>query len=322
MDVKALTLEPIPPFRLDLTVWALRRRPENDIDRWDGRVYRRTLVMAGRPLSMAVTALDSPEVPRLQVVLMASDLPSGVEEAAARALERLLGLRVDLGPFYQKLEGDPRLGPLIVRFKGLKPPRFPSLFETLINAIACQQVTLALGIRLLNRLATAFGRRVEGDPQAPPAFPTPEDLAGQRLEALQALGFSRQKARSILVLAEAVASGAVELEAWEALTDEEAIARLIRLRGIGRWSAEYTLLRGMGRLHVFPGDDVGARNHLQRWLGRRRPLDYQGVRRALAPWQPYAGLVYFHLLLKYLEEQGVLSAPTTAWIPAWKEGRP
>ncbi|WP_376791845.1 DNA-3-methyladenine glycosylase family protein [Thermoflexus sp.] len=312
MDVQVLTLEPIPPFRLDLTVWALRRRPENEIDRWDGRVYRRTLVIAGRPVAMAVTPLGPPEAPRLQVVLTASELPSGAEEAAARALERLLGLRVDLGPFYRKLEGDPRLGPWIVRFKGLKPPRFPTLFETLVNAIACQQVTLTLGIRLLNRLAAAFGRRVEGAPQAPPAFPQPEDLAGQDPAALQALGFSRQKARSLLALAEAVGSGAVDLEAWERLADAEAMTRLQGLRGIGRWSAEYTLLRGMGRLHIFPGDDVGARNHLQRWLGRRRPFDYEGVRRALAPWQPYAGLVYFHLLLKHLEEQGILGVPTTA----------
>ncbi|MFN3929638.1 MAG: DNA-3-methyladenine glycosylase family protein, partial [Thermoflexus sp.] len=262
------------------------------------------------------------EAPRLQVVLTASELPSGAEKAAVRALERLLGLRVDLGPFYRKLEGDPRLGPWIVRFKGLKPPRFPTLFETLVNAIACQQVTLTLGIRLLNRLAAAFGRRVEEDPQAPPAFPQPGDLAGQDPAALQALGFSRQKARSILALAEAVVSGAVDLEAWERLADAEATARLQGLRGIGRWSAEYALLRGMGRLHIFPGDDVGARNHLRRWLGRRRPLDYEGVRRALAPWQPYAGLVYFHLLLKHLEEQGILGAPTTAWIPSRKEGRP
>ncbi len=311
MRVQALTLEPTPPFRLDLTVWALRRRPENDIDRWDGRVYHRTLVVAGRPVSVAVTAAGSPEAPRLHAVLTAPDLPPGAEAAAVQALERLLGLQVDLRPFYQKLEGDPRLGPWIARFKGLKPPRFPTLFEALANAIACQQVTLALGIRLLNRLAAAFGRRVEGDPHAPPAFPQLEDLAGRDPAALQALGFSRQKARSLLALAEAVCSGAVDLEAWERLTDAEAMARLQGLHGIGRWSAEYVLLRGMGRLHVFPGDDVGARNHLQRWLGRRRPLDYEGVRRALAPWQPYAGLVYFHLLLKHLDEQGILSASAT-----------
>jgi len=86
------------------------------------------------------------------------------------------------------------------------------------------------------------------------------------------------------------------------LSDEEAVKCLDQLRGVGRWTAEYVLLRGLRRLHIFPGDDVGARNSLQRWLGFRKPLDYQGVHRALASWRPYAGLIYFHMLLNGLDE--------------------
>jgi DNA-3-methyladenine glycosylase II len=70
---------------------------------------------------------------------------------------------------------------------------------------------------------------------------------------------------------------------------------------VGRWTAEYVLLRGLGRLHVFPGDDVGGRNNLQRWLRRSKPFSYAALHRTLARWQPYAGLVYFHLLLDRLE---------------------
>jgi DNA-3-methyladenine glycosylase II len=59
-------------------------------------------------------------------------------------------------------------------------------------------------------------------------------------------------------------------------------------------------------LHVFPGDDVGARNNLARWLGLTPPLDYDAVARAVSRWQPYAGMVYFHLLLDRLEAAGEL----------------
>jgi DNA-3-methyladenine glycosylase II len=90
------------------------------------------------------------------------------------------------------------------------------------------------------------------------------------------------------------------------LDDRAALAALLRLRGVGRWSAEYALLRGLGRLHVFPGDDVGARNNLARWLGRPGPLDYAGVQSAVHRWQPFAGVVYFHLLLANLAEHGTL----------------
>jgi DNA-3-methyladenine glycosylase II len=306
MPTRTLWLKPHPPFRLDFTVWALRRRPENQVDRWDGRTYRRTVLAAGIPISLAVQMEGSPDSPRLRVGLTAPSLPEGVVEEAVRALDHLLGLSVDLSGFYRHVKGDARLGPWALRFRGMRPPRFPTVFEALINAIACQQVTLTLGIRLINRLAEAFGRRVEEDPEAPPAFPGAEDLAGRSLEALRALGFSRQKARAILTLAEMTAAGAIHPESWGSLPDAEAIARLQGLHGVGRWSAEYVLLRGMGRLHIFPADDVGARNHLRRWLGRRRPLDAQQVRNALKPWHPYAGLVYFHLLLKHLDEQGIL----------------
>ncbi len=84
------------------------------------------------------------------------------------------------------------------------------------------------------------------------------------------------------------------------MPDREAVERLEQLRGVGRWTAEYVLLRGLGRWHLFPGDDVGARNNLSRWLKLRKPLDYPRVKRVLARWEGYGGLIYFHLLLDRL----------------------
>ena len=80
------------------------------------------------------------------------------------------------------------------------------------------------------------------------------------------LGFSRAKARSIVELAAGISAGTFAPTAIETLDDREAVQALLRLRGVGRWTAEYALLRGLGRLHVFPGDDVGARNNLAHWL--------------------------------------------------------
>jgi hypothetical protein len=88
--------------------------------------------------------------------------------------------------------------------------------------------------------------------------------------------------------------------------DDTVRSALLELRGVGRWTAEYVLLRGLGRLHVFPGDDVGAQNSLARWLGRPNGLDYAGVTLALERWRPYAGMVYFHLLLDGLSQAGEL----------------
>lgn len=298
------TLKPVPPFRLDLTAWILRRRPDNDIDRWDGETYRRVWVVAGEPVEIAVTQASAPAAPRLEVSVSGAPVTHELRSSVTAALERLLGIRVDLGAFYRFAHRDARLAPLAQLFRGAKPPRFPSLFETLVNAIACQQLTLTVGITLLNRLAAGCGRGVPGRHGAVHAFPRPEDLVGADPASLRRLGFSGQKTRALLELAQAAGSQGLSERQLRALDDAAAVAHLCRIRGVGRWSAEYALLRGLGRLHVFPGDDVGARNNLRRWLGLDPSLGYDGVRRVLDAWQPYAGLVYFHLLLKSLAERG------------------
>lgn len=301
-------IEAVAPFRLDLTVWALRRRPGNAVDRWDGRTYRRAIPVGDAIADLAVVQVGPPKAPRLGVSVT-TDRPVARRRLCSESttmLRRMLGLDIDLGNFYRCAERDPELDTLAVRFRGLKPPRFPSVFECLANAIACQQLTLTVGIELLNRLAASYGRPAPGVPPGPNAFPETRDLIGLEPEALRPLGFSRQKSAALVELAGRVEQGEVGLEDFAA-DDDEATAALQELRGIGRWSAEYALLRGLGRLNVFPGDDVGARNNLQRWLGRRVPLDYDEVRRVTSRWAPYSGLVYFHLLLDRIDEAGWLT---------------
>lgn len=223
-----------------------------------------------------------------------------------RTVERLLGLRCDLSAFYRLAENEPKLGRLVGQFIGVKPPRFPTVFEALVNAIACQQVTLSLGIQLLNKVARHCSRQ---DADGDVAFPTPAELAEASPPALRKLGLSTQKATSMVDIGRHIARGELDLEAFSDLNDETAVERLLDLRGIGRWSAEYALLRGLGRVHIFPGDDVGARGRLEKRLASRKPLNYAGVARALRAWRDYAGLIYFHTLLDGLAEKGVIEPP-------------
>ena len=204
MEMMTFTVPARPPFRLDLTVWALRRRPDNAIDRWDGRTYRRVLVLQGRPLEIEVVQIGEPDRAELQVTATGTGLGPDTEPCLRPLLSSLLGLQVDLEPFYRLAATDARLSALADRLLGLKPPRFPTLFEALINAIACQQITLTLGIRLLNRLAERYGPAVpRGGGQAHDGqahdgqahdgqvhgFPRPCDLAAADSDALRSLGF-------------------------------------------------------------------------------------------------------------------------------------
>jgi DNA-3-methyladenine glycosylase II len=306
-EESSFSLKVVPPFRLDLTVWALRRRPENKMDRWDGKTYRRALVLNGKPAEVAVTQRGSPEAPRLQASVIGVEFGSETKSKVTQALNWMLGLQVDLKGFYRSAAKDARLAILARRFRGLKPPRFPSLLEALINGIACQQFTLASGIQLLNHLAEDFGPSLTGTGIRAHAFPSSQDLAAVKPQLLRGLGLNRQKVRAIIELSRAIAQGDLDMESLTSLDDEAAVERLSELHGVGRWTAEYVLLRGLGRVQIFPGDDVGARNTLQKWLGLRKPLDYDGVRRLTAKWKPYAGLVYFHMLLYRLNENGILN---------------
>lgn len=300
-----LDLEPAPPFRLDLTVWALRRRPDNIVDRWDGKTYCRVLVSESKdnkPFEIAVTQSGS----HLQVSVHCPQENEALKDQVTCALERLLGINVKLDGFYRLTRHDDKLGPVVEKFRGFKPPRLHSHFETLVNAIACQQFTLTMGIRLLNSLIERYGLTFKNDDGIFHAFPRPQELANADIEDLRKMKFSYQKARYITGLAQSIVNGELDLDEISALDDTSAIERLCDLKGIGRWTAEYFLLRGFGRTHIFPADDVGARNHLQRWLGLPEKLNYETVHQALKPWKDYGGLVYFHLLLKSLSEKSVI----------------
>jgi DNA-3-methyladenine glycosylase II len=304
----SVIIRPIPPFRLDLTVWALRRRPGNAIDRWDGTTYRRIVLIGRRVTELAIRQSGSPAVPRIVVTATPSLRTLSDRRQVESIVEQLLGLQIDLSDWYRVARRDRRLVELADRFRGVKPPRFPTVFEALVNAFACQQLSLVVGLELLNRLAAASNVRFGSGASAHYAFPTPGDVARRRPARLRAIGFSHQKVRALLALARGLASGAIDLDMLALESDATVRATLLRLHGVGRWTAEYVSLRGLGRLHVFPGDDVGAQKSLARWLGRSAPLDYLGVAKAVERWQPYAGMLYFHLLLDGLSRSGALES--------------
>jgi DNA-3-methyladenine glycosylase II len=289
----------------------LKRRPAYSVDKWDGEIYQRMLSIDGLPAAVSMRQLAFGERPALEVTAHGLEAHPDAEAALAHAVERLTGLQVDLSGFYALAAGDPILEPMVERFRGAKPTRYPSLFECLTNAIICQLVTLEFGLTVVSRLVEGYGPTFELDDQLLHGFPSPTVVARIDPDELRAIGFSRQKARALIELAEKFDRGELRDQDFELLSDEEALERLISLRGVGRWTAEYTQLRGLGRLHIFPGDDVGARNTLRRWLSIEEKLDYAGVRETLGAWQQYAGLLYFHMLLLGLEAKGLINGEST-----------
>ncbi len=304
-EMTKFKLQPVPPFRLDLTAWVLRRVPSNKMDQWDGQTYSRVLVVDGKPVEASLVQKGTLEAPYITVTLTGPGAVIGNKPEVERILTKMLGLDIDLSGFYKLAHSDARLSALADRFSGFKPPRFASVFEALVNGIACQQISLIVGITLLNRLSEAYGLAVGKHH----AFPRPEDLADASVKALRGLGLSERKAENILAISSSVVEGQLDLDALEQMDNDRVVSTLCSIRGVGRWTSEYVALRGLGRLDIYPADDVGSQNKFQRWLGMSKRPDYQEVHQVIDKWSPYRGLIYFHLLLDSLEQQGLLSLP-------------
>jgi DNA-3-methyladenine glycosylase II len=178
------SIRPVPPFRLDLTVWALRRRARNLVDRWDGTTYRRVIAINGHAAEVSVRQAGSSTVPLLVVTITPGPRSDADRRRLRRLLDRLLGLRIDMTNWYQTAARDARLRPLAEKFRGVKPPRFPTVFEALVNAFACQQLSLEAGLTLLNRLAATCGPAFDAQGDGAHAFPAPCDVALLMPEAL------------------------------------------------------------------------------------------------------------------------------------------
>ncbi len=300
-------LIPTAPFRLGLTAWVLRRTAANRIDYWNGKTYRRAMTLDSQTVLVSVEQMTPPAQPELEVTLVCENPSPGTWLEAESALVRILGLNIDLGGFYSVAEADGVLGPLVERFRGVKPTRFLTLFESIANAIAFQQLSLNSAVSILNRLAETHGVPFDCGKNACPAFPEARSVARLQAEQAKAVGLSANKARALIEAARTIIERNLSIEDFEKMDNESAFAELVKFRGVGRWSADYVLLRGLGRLDVFPRGDVGARSGLNRWLRPCSKLSDSELEDKMSGWRGYAGLVYFHLLLRGLEEKGLIA---------------
>jgi DNA-3-methyladenine glycosylase II len=150
-------------------------------------------------------------------------------------------------------------------------------YETLLRTIIGQQVSVAAAQSIWNKLAAALGDLTD-----------PGTMAQATDEQLRAVGLSRQKVSYARSLAEEVTSGRLDLSNLPT-DDEEAIAALTRIKGIGRWSAEIYLLFAEGRPDIWPAGDLAVQIEIGRILGHAERPSEKMLRDWSAPWSPHRG---------------------------------
>jgi DNA-3-methyladenine glycosylase II len=293
------------PYRLDLTVSALRRLSSNLIDVLtpEGE-YLRAL---GGLRKLVVARVTQPGPMTLAITLV------GDESEHARALDivrRVLGVDRDLAYFDRAAARIPWLKSLAERMHGVRPPRYPTLWEACVNAVVFQQISLIAATAIMHRLIVALGRPLVSEGFQHYAFPTITSVLAVEDDVLRAAGLSVSKLMTLRRVGEALVARRLDETMLEERASSDAAAILCGIKGIGPWTAAVILLRGLGRLDVFPMNDTSVTRNLALVSGSSR-VDVARALRALGPQQ---GMLYYHLLLARLEAQGDLGRPTA---PAW-----
>jgi len=214
--------------------------------------------------------------------------PGGVDvkphDAAIEAeVLRFLGAPFDLDAFGDWAAGDETLARLVTALAGFRPPLQTNPFEALVTSITAQQVSLQAAAAIRSRFIERYGIPAV----YAHAFPKRERVARANEDELIDVGFSTRKAEYVVGLAR---SG-LDLDTLAQLPDEEVTARLVAIRGIGEWTADWFLARHLARPHAWPAGDLGLRKAVAAFYG-----DVPDLRAFADRFHPFENLSAHYLL--------------------------
>jgi DNA-3-methyladenine glycosylase II len=267
------------------------------------RILHRPLRLAGTP-ALAEFNLSRAGIMEVRLVSARGSAARRTKRNAAMLDELatqtrfLWGLDDDAGRHHAAMAADPDLAPLLERFGALRIVRAPDLYEALLVAVIGQQVSVQAAQSVRRRLMRSMGTGLAGSTPGEEdhyLYPTPRQMLAAGEAALRGQGVSRQKTAYLLGIADRAAAGELDREAFTALSDEDAIARLCEIKGVGRWTAEIALMRGLGRSDVFAAGDLGLQVAVQELRGLRERPSEKRLRKIAERWQGWRSYAAFYL---------------------------
>ncbi len=252
---------PVAPYDFELTAGQpnYSREQEYKTESYADGTYRRLLDLGDAPALASVSSAGSVDAPRLAVRLTGAGLDEAAVSKAKRQLSWLLGCDQELRPFYDAVAGDAVLSDVVKQFYGYHNTRSASVFEALVQAVMGQQIATAVARIVRSLMVQHYGVHATIDGQDWHDFPRPESLAAASVEDLRQLKLSVRKSEYIQGIAQTALDAPEGLEELHELSDDEAVARLVALRGVGRWTAQWALVRALARDDGFPVGDLALR---------------------------------------------------------------
>ncbi len=299
------TLTAVPPYSFPLTASRFSRFSDEIVDHVQGNRYQRLLCVDKQLALATVTDVGTVTKPLLQVELQGPPQTNLDRPEFAVQLRHILCTDLDLKPFYRLARKDEFLAPLIKPFRGLKLASGPTVFESLVTGVLSQQVNLTFAYSIKRELVETFGRKWKANGEIHYAFPDPKRFAAESQDSMRRFRLSGAKAGALVRLGQAFASGDLSQDAIAALPDEDAITQLTQLKGIGRWTAEIALMRGLARPDTFPGGDLGVVKYVaQGLLGKAQKATETDMRAFAERWRPYRGVALVYCYAELTRRSG------------------
>jgi DNA-3-methyladenine glycosylase II len=289
MDRTIIKIKPTAPFDFELTAgYHTYFQGRYGTDSLVGGVYRRLLDLGGKLVLASVRPEGSVSEPELAVELQGDGLTPAEVVEAQRQVAWLLGTDQDLAPFYALSQGDSALSAIAERFYGLHLPHTASVFEAMVLAILGQQIATTVARIIRTLMIETYGPRQTIDGETYYAFPHAETLGAAPLEELRALKLSQRKAEYVQGIAlEALNSSPQGFESLHRMSDDAVIQRVLAIRGVGRWTAQWVLIRALGRPDALPLGDLALRRVVSQVFFDGADLSDGQVEEFAARWSPW-----------------------------------
>ena len=295
---ESFQVEAAAPFNFDLTA-QIFRNGDKEIRTYADGIFSLSLKVNDQLVRVEVSSIRTTNQPKLGVRLKANKpLAWEDKQKAGKIVKFIFNLDFDLCSFYEEIKHDSTMSLIATQLYGLKNPTTPTVFESLVDSIIEQQISIKVAIALEEKLTKKLGDHLDIDSETYFAFPTPQTLAAASVEEIQQVGLSRRKAEYIHGAAELIVAGKLDLEGLKSEENAEEIVReLDAVRGIGVWTAELTMLRGMQRLDMLPADDLGIRRVISTYYCDGRPIKAAEAREIAKAWGRWKGLAAFYLII-------------------------
>ncbi|MEN1970065.1 DNA-3-methyladenine glycosylase [Lentibacillus sp. N15] len=280
---------PAQPYAFGQALAYLRTSPSSIVECIDNQGYQRVFTIAGQPFLVRMIQEGTIHQAKLKVEVIGERVDSTILNHAVKILKRIFSLTVDPEPFHILILKDPILGKLLRSYPGLRPVLIGDPFEALIWAILGQQINTTFAKNLNIRLLNLCGDTFEFEGRLYPIFPKPEQIIELGEKKLYENQFSRLKAKYLVAASTAVANGDIDFTALTHLPSDEACQSLMQFEGLGRWTAEYVLMRGLGFKDVIPAGDLGLQDIIGHSYKLERRATEDEVRQIAKIWSPWRG---------------------------------